>query len=328
MVRNVGTDYVITPTGRVLHANAAEVHYNGKVIPLPMIVPNQIELKYAHQARWGSYDIGLFQYVEGIDFKTDYSSIAVKNHLTNNYRKLISGNPDLLGDFFIQHRPDYPIKRIHRKVFHEIQIDADATFLSDFEINREQSESDFITQSLELQDMHPDFVVRPTLDIGMRTSGLLHGKISLLVKNKFPSFSIRFRAIKQNFKNWIALSDAIAEKNIWCHVVGTTRRWFGKKKISSLAPLFNLGIHTVSHGNLRVYGGFKVQPFLLDTSTLLYNQAPSNVTYPESRADDIFSHESHLSLSRVHILHKDYYSYFVKSKPGTKQALQLLQLLS
>ncbi len=327
-VKNVGTDYVSTPTGRFLHANAAEIYFNGKAIPLPMIVPNQLELKYSHQAGFGGFDIQLFQYVEAIDFKTDFRSPSVRRLLTQNFKKLLTSYPNLLGDIFLQYREDYPIKQSHRSTFHEVQVDANSTFLSDIEVNREQSAEDFINQSLELRDEYPDHIIRPTLDIGMRTTGLFSQKVNLLIKNKFPSFNIRFRAIKKSFKNWIGLSEIIAGQNIWCNVEGTTRRWFGKKRISQLAILFNLGIHTVSHGNLKAYGGFKVQPFLLDTSTLLYNPAPPGVTYPVSRADDVFTHERHLTLARRHIINKDYFSYYTKSKSGTKQALYLLQLLS
>lgn len=327
-VRNVGVDFIATPSGRLLHANAVEVFFKDVLIPLPAIVPNQLELGYARRARLGNYEIQAFQHVEAINFNIDFRLKVVKDQITKNFKNQLSQNPGLLGDLFLQHREDYPIKESHRTAYHEMQLVANSSFLSDIEVNREQSATDFITQILELQDEFPNKVIRPILDVGMRKNGLFQEKVNLLIKNKFPTFTVRFRALKRSFKNWIGLSDIIAGQNVWCNVAGTTRRWFGKKKISQIVPLFQLGVHSVSHGNLRAYGGFKVQPFLLDRTTFCYNPAPSTTTYAESRADDIFTHEDYSAWSRAHIRKRDFYSDFCKSKSGMKHALQLLHLLS
>lgn len=328
VVRNVGTDFVTTPNGRILHANAAEIYYNGYTVPLPAVIPNQLEMKYAHQSSFGGFDIPIFQHVYYVDFNLDFRDTAIKNQISNNFKKTLDANPNSLGDIFLQYREDYPIKQSHRSAWHEIALKASSKILPDIEVNIEQSAQDFINQCTDLRDNNPDHIIRPILDMGMRTNGLLEEKIKLLIKNKFPCFQARYRPIKLRFKNWIALSNAIAEQNIWCNVVGCTRRWYGKQKISVLAPLFQLGVHSVSFGNLKVFGAFKIQPFQLDVTTLCYNPAPRGVTYPESRADAVFTHDRHLALARRHIINRDFYSYFVKSKDGTRQAFQLLQLLS
>jgi len=83
-VRNVGTDTIITHNGRMIHANALEVHYNGQIIPLPMVAPNQLEIDYARRAGFGSYDIPISQYVKYIGPENDFRSAAEKNLIINH----------------------------------------------------------------------------------------------------------------------------------------------------------------------------------------------------------------------------------------------------
>lgn len=327
-VRNVGTDTIITHNGRMIHANALEVHYNEQIIPLPMVAPNQLEIDYARRAGFGSYDIPISQYVKYIGPENDFRNANEKNLIINRYRKFIQAHPNSLVDILLQYRENYPIKQSHRYALHEIQTRAGSLFLTDIEVDKQQSAEDFINQTLDLRDEFPDFIVRPTLDMVMRPKELFQEKVNLLVKYKIPSFNVRFRGLKRAFKNWIVLSEAIGGKNIWCNVVGITRRWYGKKKISMTASLFQLGVHTVSIGNMKAAGGFKVQPFLVDNSTMFFNQAPKNITYPESRADSIFVHQRHLSNGRRYIINGNFYSNFVKSKPGMNQMLNFIQLLS
>lgn len=327
-VRNVGTDTITTHNGRMIHANALEVHYNGQMIPLPMVAPNQLEIYYARRSNFGDFDIPLAQYVRYIGPNTDFRLANEKRIISNYYQKFVNAHPNALVDILLQYSEDYPIRASHRYALNEIQTNTNSPFLTDIEVDREQSAEDFINQTLDLQDEFPEKNVRPTLDMAMRTKGLLTDKVKLLIKYKVPSVNLRFRGLKRTFKNWIALSEIIGGKNIWCNVVGCTRRWYGKKRISILAPLLELGVHTVSIGNLKSMGGFKVQPFLLDNSTMYFDSAPRGVTYYESRARSVFVHRHHLTNARKHIINKKFYSYFVKSKPGMNQSLNFLQLLS
>ncbi len=324
-IKNIGADEYI---GKLysIYSNASSAslgHWNSN---FPILSPHQSELDDAEHAKI-KLNCTTSQYVYRPRKKIDITSNK-KQNIINNYQLLIKKYPTILWDFYYQYYPKYLPTEQEREAIIDIQKQAGAIIISDYESNIEQSAIKFEKQILELRSNNDGYVVSPTVDIGIKTIGLFGEKIQKLIDNGFERFNVVYRSIYDQQVNWIELSKKIHGVDIWCNVVGISQRYLSNANPISLTSIVYLyGVHTASLGYPTIRNHktkskpkpkMKILNFDSKTHTFEETTQISNV---QSRAHSINSQISQLELSIPHIVNKTYYSKFIKSKPDLYSVL-------
>lgn len=319
-VTHNGTDVYTGPTGKQIAVNSITAEIDGKKYELPRIIPNGIELKYSEDSKI-KLDDSIFLSVHRIGNVSTIRHAAVRAEILQKAKTLLQKRPDSIGHLHFQYPTDNILRMSDRELIHEIQINAGTPIISDYELDREQDENIFESHILQLRKDYSKHIVCPTIDIGMKTENLFGKKVDKILSNGFVKFNVIYRSMANNPENWLDLSLKLLGRNVWCNVVGVTPRWQRTSKASNLARVLNFGAHTVSLGYPWQSSG-NVPSYNLNGNTLCYELVHSGMTYPESRAVSINTHQQQLALMRRHVIGKSYFTKYVPSRIGLLSHVQ------
>ena len=321
-VRNVGIDIHETPNNLV-GANTINGIVKHHKLKSPMISPHQSELSKSEIAKIPLRS-PLFQYVHIPRKDNKINEKSIKDAITEDYKKWIDKYPELITDFYYQYYPDYLPTNAERNAILDIQRDAEATILSDYETNPEQTVEKFEEQILDFRNENKKYVPSPTLDIDIRTIGLFTKKVDKLIKHKFQRFNVIFRSILTYQVNWIDLSHMLLQKNIWCNVVGVPRRFLsGTNPSSLLSAPFLYGVHSTSLGYPIIRNKKnkkKISKYSFNNTTYNFDKVYST-SESESRTISFNDHIDELKIARKHIIKRTFYSKYIPSKSGLLEIL-------
>jgi hypothetical protein len=310
-VINVGTDIYTGPRHKIA-VNAIDVEIDKKKYELPKAVPNRAELTYSQTSKI-KLDESMFQSVHRISNISQIRQTVERTDITNQYKTLLQRRPNSVGDFYLQYPQNNILKQSDRELIHEIQVNAGAIIISDYELNREQNENIFESDIIQLRKDYPKHLACPTIDIGMQTENLFGKKVDKIIGSGFDRFNVIYRSTQENRANWLDLSIKLLGKNIWCNVVGVTPRWKIKSRLSNLARVFAFGVHTASLG-YPWQSSANVPSYNLNGNTLCYELIRTGMTYPESRVASINTHQQQLIIARKHIINRSYFTKYVPTK--------------
>lgn len=323
-VSNVGFD-IYESTKNLIGVNAIDAVFANYNLEFPMISPHQSELLKSENVTIQLESL-LAQYVHLPRKGNKIIEKSTKETVTKNYKDLIEKHPQLVTDFYYQYYPDYPPNDKDREAILDIQRDADAIILSDYETNPTQSIDEFESQILELRNNNPKHVLSPTLDISMQTIGLFAKKIDKLIEHKFQRFNVIYRSIFTYQVNWIELSHKIFEKDIWCNVVGVPQRYLSNTNtISLLSTILLYGVHSASLGYPIIRNKKNGQPpkYNFNNTTFHFDKV-KNLSDAQSRTISINEQVEELKIARKHIIQKTFFSEYVQNKSGLLEALQMI----
>lgn len=316
-------------SSNLIGANAMSATVAGHKLRFPMIGPHQSELSKSKRAKI-HLKSPLLQYVHTPRRKNKIDEKSIKEEVTKKYKTLIEKNSQLVADFYYEYYPDYPPNSQERDAILDIQRDAGAVVLSDYEIDPEQSVEKFESQILDLRNNNRKHVTSPTLDMKMRTIGLFIKKLDKLVEHRFQRFNVIYRPFLTYQVNWFDLSHMLLGKPIWCNMVGVPQRYLSNiNPISLLTTPFLYGVHTVSlgypqRGRTKKNSKPKPKPTLskynFNTETYSFDKV-SNISESESRAYSINGLVAELKIARKHIIKRTFYSKYIPTKNGLLQAL-------
>jgi hypothetical protein len=321
-IKNVGID--IYETSRTLvGANAITCTTQYGKLRSPMISPHQSELSKSDLAKI-PLNSSLFQYVHIPRKDNKVNEKNTKETITNDYKKWIDKYPKLITDFYYQYYPDYPPTIVERNAILDIQRDAGAKILSDYETNPEQTVEKFEEQILSFRNDNKKYIPSPTLDIDIRTIGLFTKKLDKILEHKFQRFNVIFRSLLTYQVNWIDLSHRLLQKNIWCNVVGVPQRFLsGTNPISLLSVPFLYGVHSTSLGYPIIRNKKtkkKIQKYSFNNNTYTFDKIFS-ASESENRTTSFNEHVDELKIARKHIINRKFYSQYIPSKSGLLEIL-------
>ena len=201
----------------------------------------------------------------------------------------------------------------HSGTFRHIEFSP--TIISDHESSRDQSAEKFEQEILITKDKYKKSTVSPTVDMGIEKENLFADKIDKILDNEFVRFNVIFRSIKENFVNWIDLSEKIAKRNVWVNVVGVSPRWYNQhEKISQMSKVFLFGVHSASQGYPWISKS-KVDSYVLNRHTLHFEKN-TDIEYDESRALSVNSIGRVLQNSIPYIKKKEFFGRYVPLLDG------------
>lgn len=323
-INNVGIDIYETPH-TLLCANAINSTVNNCKLSSPMTATHQSELSKSEIAKI-PLNSTLFQYVHFPRKNNKINEKSIKEFVTTDYKKWIDKYPKLITDFYYQYYPSYPPSIAERNAILDVQRDAGATILSDYETNPEQTVEKFEEQILNFRNENKKYIPSPTLDIDMRVIGLFAKKVDKLIEHKFQRFNVIFRSILTYQVNWIDLSHRLLQKNIWCNVVGVPQRFLsGANPISLLSAPFLYGVHSTSLGYPIIRNKKnkkkKVMPkYSFNNNTYTFEKVV-NTSESESRSTSFNAYVDELKIARKYIINRKFYSEYIPSKSGLLEIL-------
>ena len=289
-----------------------------------MIAPHQNELGKAKSAGIRLHS-PLVQYVHRVEGSKRITSDSIKNEISEKISKVFDENPELIGDSFFQFWQNYPPREPERVRILEAQNEANSLIISDYETNPQQSTNQLEAKLLETLDNYPKNIVSPTLDIGMKPVELFQDKLDLLFDLKIKRFNVIYRSFIDELDNWIALSNKLYAKNIWCNVVGIPQRFYSKQDpFSLISTVFLFGAHTASLQYPRFSKAKKTELPRKTTKPNVYMFNPNtgyfesnhSMSDEESRARSINALVNYLHSTQQHISAKTYYKKFVNNQFG------------
>ena len=321
-IRNVGID-IHESLHSIVGANAVGATVAHHKLKFPMVSPHQSELLKSENSKI-FLKSPLFQYIHVPRKNNKINEKLTKKEVTEDYKTLIDEHPELIADFYYQYYPNYPPNNREVDAILDIQRDADAVILSDYESNPEQTVDKFESQILNLRRNNRKYVPSPTLDIGMQTIGLFAKKVDKLIKYKFQRFNVIYRPILTHQVNWIDLSHRLLEKHIWCNVVGIPHRFLSSTNpISLLSTPFLYGVHSTSLGYPIIRNTKKkkkLSKYNFNNKTYLFDKV-HNISESESRVISINKQVDELAVVRRHIIKRTFYSKYIPTKSGLLEAL-------
>lgn len=298
-------------------ANAIWVEIDGVRYELPSVIPNKAELDYSQSARIPLHS-PFFQYVSrNLNINRIRGTRAAE--ITDDYRTYLNSSNGI-GDFYLQIPQSNTLTDRDRQLIHQIQDNAGAQIVSDYELDREQTAAEFERQITETANNYRKHIVSPTLDLGMVQENLFAEKLEILRDKGFKRFNVIYRSIPQNITNWIDLSQGIHGRDIWCNVVGVGPRWHRRLMVSTISTVFLFGIHTVSMG-YPWRGTPNARSFLFNPGTHRFNLAQPGTPYDNSRVISYVDMQLEANLARQHIINGTYYTRHVPSKQGLVRML-------
>ncbi len=312
-VTHNGSDIFMGQTGKRIAVNAITVDVDGKKYKLPKPLPNRIELTYSANSRV-NLDNSIIQSVHRISHISQIRQVIERTKITNQLSAIIQRNPRTIVIFHLQFPQDNILTKSDRELIHEIQVNAGASIITDYELSRNQNEDKFEQDIQQLRKDYPKHVICPTVDIGMYPQDLLAKKLDKIFSNGFRLFNVVYRSMEENRANWLDLAMKLLDNKVWCNVVGVTPRWQRKNKASNLARVFHYGVHTASLGYPWI-GSVDVPANVLNGNTMCY-ELVRGMAYSKSRVVSINTQQKQLVLARRHIIGKTYFTKYVPARIG------------
>ena len=332
-VTNVESD-LYQNSNQKIGSNVINIEIAKKQFQFPMVAPHQSELAKA-QAFNIKLNSPLLQFIHRVEKSKRITDDIIKEHITENLRKIIESNPTLIVDSFFQFWQEYLPTLKERNNILDIQYQAGSKIISDYETKQNQSLTRFEKQISTAIPQFQNRIYSPTLDIGTISVELFEEKIDLLFEYSVKRFNIIYRSFIDTQDNWIALSKKLYQKKIWCNVVGIPQQYYSTlNKFSLVAAVFFYGAHTASLQYPR-FPPASDKPSSDETyakTSLSHRfnvgtgkfEIIDNESTDKSRANSVNDLIAYTSVIKPKIISKTYYSEFIPTQPGLSGLLQTI----
>lgn len=307
---------------QILGVNVIEVTIDDKKIEFPNIAVINSELQKAEDLKT-SLDTNLIQLYHQVQRKSPLTRKETKNNIISKYTNLKNKYPNSILDIGYDFIKDYKKREAERQAILEIQKTLKTLFLSDIEVNMEQSVEAFASQLENLENPHNQ-IICPTIDLEIVTPGLFAAKVDYILEKKYPRFNVKFAPFDANYINWLRLSQRIFGKNVWCNMTSVTKGYFHTTppQRSLLACTFLYGIHTASHDYMRFIKKKDDKPYekpkentgrVLDRNSLCYNKM--EISPEEAVVESMNNLSKEIEKIKEHVRKETFFSEYVpKSK--------------
>ncbi len=243
----------------------------------------------------------------------DITTECRQNQISTNFLNVIDDHKPLLTDITLYY-DDHEVGEERRSSFLQLQMKLNTTFISDIEIDKNQSTQEFQTQLNDFDSLDTDQIKSPTISMSS-TEETFQEKLNMIIDKKYDRFNVEWRGKTKYFDNWINLSKFLLNKKIICNVVSIHRvRNYSEPYESNVLKQFMLGASSCSTG----YSGGgdnkkKRKPqrsFVLNENTWEYEENPE-ISY------NLANTLSHNTLSKIthdsyqHILNDSYFDNFI-----------------
>ena len=244
----------------------------------------------------------------------DITTDCRQNQISTNFLDIVYEYNPILTDITLYY-DSHEIGEERRRAFLNLQQKLKTTFLSDIEIDKNQSIADFRTQLEYLDSIETDQIKSPTISM-ITPLDLFTKKLEIILENeRYDRFNVEWGGQSKYFGRWLELSKLLSKKKIICNVVSINqKRNYYEPYESYVLKQFMLGAHSCSTG---YYGGgsknkkrVPQRSFVLNEKTWNYNERPE-LPY------DFANTSSHNTLSLIasdshaHILDDTYFSNFI-----------------
>ncbi len=241
--------------------------------------------------------------------------------------------PNSILDIGYDFIKNYKKREAERQSILEIQKTLKTLFLSDIEVNREQSVEDFASHLENLENPHNQ-IICPTIDLEIVTPGLFTAKLDYILEKKYPRFNVKFASFDTNYINWLRLSQRIFGKDVWCNMTSVTKGHFHTTppQKSLLACTFLYGVHTASH-NYRRFGKFnddkpyekpkEITGRVLDRNSLCYNKM--RISPEEAVVESMNNLSREIEKIKEHVKKETFFSEYVPKRKALSDELDNLK---
>lgn len=312
----------LSPDGR-LSANYLKCKINDIVVEFPYMNANKQDFDKSSEVN--PLQSQYFQFfVNELDSRLpDITTDCRQNQISTNFLDVVYEHNPILTDITLYY-DSHVIGEERRRAFLNLQQRLKTTFLSDIEIDKNQSIADFRTQLEYLDSIETDQIKSPT--ISMTTPlDLFTKKLEIILENeRYARFNVEWGGQSKYFGRWLELSKLLSKKKIICNVVSINqKRNYYEPYESYVLKQFMLGAHSCSTG---YYGGGSKnkkrapqRSFVLNEKTWNYNERPE---LPYNFANT----SSHNTLSLItsdsyaHIADDTYFTNFVPQNFQTESA--------
>ncbi len=332
VVENIAQDKIDLKDG-MLGVNVIEVTIYGKKFEFPNVAAIKSELEKAEDLDT-NLDTNLVQLYHQVKIKNPLANKQTKNNIMKKYSDLKGKYPNSIIDIGYDFLKGYSKTEADRQAILEIQRTLRSVFLSDIEINREQSVDAFAAQLKSIENPHNQ-IICPTIDIEIITPGLFEAKLDYIIEKGYSRFNVKFSSFDKHYVNWIRLSQKIFGKNVWCNVTAVIKGHFTTvpPHRSLLACTFLYGVHTASH-NFRRFPRKKndekerrkskeVFGYVLDRNILSYNKM--RITPEEAVVKSMNNLSKEIEKIKEHVKKGIFFSEYVPKRKALFDELDNLK---
>ena len=245
----------------------------------------------------------------------DITTECRQNQISTNFLNIIDEHDPVLTDITLYYDP-HEIGPERRRSFLELQRRLKTTFLSDIEVDKDQSITDFQNQLEYLDSIDTDQIKSPTISMSSSLESF-EGKLAIILENnRYARFNVEWGGQTNYYDRWLRLSQLISKKKIICNLVSINqKRNYSEPFESYVLKQFMIGAHSCSTGYMS---GSRKNPsntkpqrsFVLNENTWNYEEQPE-ISY------NLANTLSHNTLSKItrdsqqHIVDGDYFTNFV-----------------
>ena len=303
----------ISPDGR-LSANYLKCKINDITVEFPYM--NATKQDFDKSSEVNPLQSQHFQFfINQLDSRLpDITSECRKNQISTNFLNIIDEHDPILTDITLYY-DSHEIGEERRRAFLDLQSRLNTTFISDIEINKNQSIQEFQRQLEYLDAIETDQIKSPTISMTSPLELFEEKLKTILDKNRYDRFNVEWGGQSKYSDRWLKLSELLVNQKIICNMVSINqKRNYHEPFESYVLKQFIIGSYSCSTG---YYGGGnknkKRKPkrsFVLNEKTWNYEERPE-ISY------DLANTLSHNTLSKIthdsrqHILNDTYFSNFV-----------------
>ena len=243
----------------------------------------------------------------------DITTDCRQTQISTNFLNVVDDYNPLLTDITLYY-DDHEVGEERRNEFLKLQMKLKTTFLSDIEIDKNQSTQEFQTQLDYFDSIDSDQIKSPTISM-QTTEEVFEEKLNVILDKKYDRVNVEWGGKTDYYDNWFNLSKLLFKKKIICNIVSINRvRDYSEPYESNVLKQFMLGASSCSTG---YYGGGnnkeKRKPqrsFVLNENTWKYEEHPE-ISY------ELANTLSHNTLSKItndsyrNILDDTYFDNFV-----------------
>jgi len=294
----------------------------------PEPAATQIDLKRSNRTHI-PIKTNIIQYYHQDKYNNSLKKIRHAGSLLKKFEKMVKINPQSIPDINFDYVRDYKITPQERDFMIRIQGEIDnSPFISDIELDRNQSLQKFIEQLKTLEEKYPEKIICPTIDFNALPQIFLQ-KLQYIVSENYQRFNVIFGGFIKRQENWLALSKEIFGKPIWCNVVSLQQRFetFSDPFVSNISIAFAYGIHTISVGYPRMEFDDDDEPKepiprLLNQDTLIYENT-DKYTKPQSVVHSFNNQQAEAQTMRESV-GKEFFKEYAK-KDGLQNHLSQIK---
>lgn len=309
--------------------HALKITINGRDINFPIISPYQVELRRAEK-RGLVINSPSVTFLEHVTSPDDFIGRLTTSKC--DYESFARDNAGQLINYSFSLAPSQNMSEEIRNAIREIQIDADAEFLFEYEVDVNQSAEDFLQQLEQavqwLTEKKSNKILVPVIDMKIIDEDLFLEKLKRAAK-KFKRINIVYQSPNQSLAHWGYLQEFLSKNVIWCHMDCVLNR-YNSDKISHRVSLYPLGIASSSIAYGFGGGGGSSTPTIydFDQNTIQYErlEGPHLPSFAE-REDRVWINSLNAEIAELEIM-REYaengtlYTNYIPTKSGLQVYLR------